>query len=343
MSRARWRIGAIARQPGAVDVDVEAALWLERLAGEPGDALRARFEQWRESDPAHEAALARVEAAGAAALALADAPEILALRHQTLTRIVVAPRRWGLAAAAAVAALLLVPVATGLWPAADAPPAPEAAAAEPSIYRTGVGERLTVALADGSTVVLNTSSRLRVAFTEGERRLVLEAGQALFEVAKDKTRPFIVAAGDRIVTATGTAFDVKLGRQSVEVKLIEGEVTVAPASRKEAAAVMRMKPNEVLVASAGTMAVKSVPDIAQAVSWRDGLVVFENERLADAVAEVNRYTRRPIQLAGAEIGELRVSGAFRTGETDAFVEALELGFGVEVRESGPERVVLAAR
>ena len=327
------------------DTRETAALWHERLEAGASQSLHAAFAQWRTCEPEHDEAFTQIEAAHDAAKRLAGSPDILALRHETLTRLVMSPRRepWRAMLAAGIAAVIIGSASLIAWRLDGGSPSAEAAVLEPSVYRTGVGERLTITLADGSTATLNTASQLRVRYTSAERRLVLEAGQAFFEVAKGQSRPFIVVAGDRLVTAHGTEFDVRLDTGSLEVALLEGAVSVAPSTADRSAVVTRLKPNELLVASGTTTSVRTIDDAARLTSWRDGLILFEDDRLADAVAEMNRYSMRPIMLADPKVGDMRISGAFHTGGTDAFVEALELGFEVKIVEDGKERIVLASR
>ncbi|WP_198526918.1 FecR domain-containing protein, partial [Sphingomonas sp. Ant20] len=128
---------------------------------------------------------------------------------------------WMLAAAAC--ATVVAPLA--LWRFADDTPAVQVA--ETPVYRTATRQRLMVTLSDGSRLTLDTDTRVRMAYTRTERRLVLERGQALFEVAKHQTRPFVVTAGAQAVTAHGTAFDVRLETSAVRVALLEGLVSVA--------------------------------------------------------------------------------------------------------------------
>ncbi|MDT9600663.1 FecR family protein [Sphingosinicella rhizophila] len=330
----------------------QAAGWFDRLRADGlGDQERLQFESWRSADPAHALAFAEVEAAHGTAAALADSNEMLALRHETLSRLVMkqpATRRRG-AIAAGFAAVLALGLGWVTWPSGQGstPPA-ELAANSPGVYETAVGDRLSARLDDGSTIILNTGSRVRVAYGAAERRLVLEKGQALFEVAKGRKRPFIVQAGDQIVTAHGTAFDVRLEGPTanpgarVKVALIEGSVTVANRAQPRARPTP-LRPNEILVAAGAQMRVSYFAEAEQVTSWRDGLVIFEDESLAEAVAEMNRYVRQPIVLGDEKVGAVRISGAFRTGESQAFVEALQMSFPVRVAQHSPERIVLVAR
>jgi transmembrane sensor len=198
---------------------------------------------------------------------------------------------------------------------------------------------VTVALADGSTAVLDTASRLRVDYTGQARGLTLEAGQAYFEVAKGQPRPFVVDAGDRRITAHGTAFDVRLGPQQVKVSLIEGQVSVRDTAAKDGDEI-RLKPNEVLVAHGETTSVRAIGNAASVSAWRDGFVMFEDASLTEAAAEMNRYVDQPRIVVQPDVAQLRLSGAFRTGQTTAFVDALQKGFPVAVMDRSPGRIVL---
>lgn len=326
----------------------QAAHWFDLWSGGSlSREQREEFERWRQS-PANSLAFAEVEAAHAEARQMADLPDMLALRHEALSRIVVphARRRrraWiGGAIAASLAAAAIGVTAWQGVPDFDAPSTPAAAVA-PALYRTAIGEQLTIALPDGSSVTLNTASRLRLAYSGRERRLILEQGQALFRVAKGEARPFVVQALDRIVTAHGTTFDVRIAEgRRVKVALIEGVVSVAKAAAPRVDAT-ELRPNDILTASADEVKVAREPEIDKEVSWRDGLIIFEDDSLAEATAEVNRYIRVPIVLQDDQLRGIRVSGAFRTGETRAFVEALEMSFPVRVIERRPDRIVLAYR
>lgn len=325
----------------------QAAAWFDRMsAGSLTEAERRRFEDWRTGNPAHALAYAEIEAAHATARAFAGSNEMLALRQETLSGIVVrrAARPWRLAVAAGIAALLVAAVSllllrTPVIP-VDAPV--QIAQHVPQSYRTDIGERLAATLPDGSRIVLNTDSRVRLAYTGTERRLILERGQALFEVAHGEARPFVVLAAGQLITATGTVFDVRIERgDAVKVSLVEGRVLVR--ADRVGAPTTALQPNEILVAASSAATVTREPEIERTVSWRNGLLIFEDDSLADAVAEMNRYVRRPIILQDDQVRRLRISGAFRTGETDTFIEAIQLTFPVRVVERRGDAIVLASR
>lgn len=272
----------------------------------------------------------------------AGAPEIRALREETLDRVRHRASRpvplWRTAAPLAASVLLMLGI--GGWFAsenlvdrltlAETPPAGER-------IHTAIGQRAEVTLADGSKLVLNTDSEAKVLFDEKTRRIELLRGQAWFEVAKDQQRPFVVAAAGQEITALGTAFDVRIDRGRLEVMLVEGRVRVArlvprgePASVPEA---VMLAPRQMLFVRADGLDVRRLADTARFEGWRSGLLIFEDQPLAEAVGEFNRYVARPLRVADADTGAIRISGAFRIGDDRAFLGALSAGFGVEAQVS----------
>ena len=333
-------------EPSDLQLLEQAASWFDRIStGTCPVSESAEFERWRAMSPAHGLAFAEIEAAHAEARAAADSGAMLALRHEALSRFIM-PRVRGkrrFAIGGAIAASLVAVAGTWAFTGLSQNKAEEAASATAPVFRTAIGERLTVALPDGSSATLNTASRLQLAYSSGERRLILQQGQALFRVAKGQARPFIVQALDRIVTAHGTLFDVRIEPdKKVKVALLEGEVSVASAYATASPA-MQLRPKDVLVASTNHVEVSREAEIEKEISWREGLIIFEDESLADAVAEVNRYVRNPIVLQDERLRQIRVSGAFRAGETAAFVEALQLSFPVRVAKRDNDQIVLAYR
>jgi transmembrane sensor len=239
-------------------------------------------------------------------------------------------------------------------------------------YETATGERLAFTLNDGSQVTLDTQSELKVSFSPAERSVRLMRGQAFFEVAKDPQRPFIVEARNRRFVAVGTAFDVRVDGDQVRVIMVEGTVRVegrapevaatnAPGAptqpptsgiagraanrdvlRSESPAVTTITAGEQFITDAEREDHVRAADPERSMSWRRGQLVFDNTRLADAVAEVNRYSEAKIELADPDLGNLRLSGAFATGRPTVFVEAVTTYFPVRVTRSDDRAIVLGS-
>lgn len=323
----------------ADDTAVVASRWYYRLRARhtPGD--RTASEKWRMIDPSHAAAFARVERGAELVRDVKDSPEIRALRNETLNRLAMdrahRAQRW--LVAAGIAVTLGIGSFWGLSQRTDllggAPSTPQIAAADFHTYHTRLGERMSVTLADGSVVHLNTQSTVRVSYTPEERRLTLEGGQALFEVAKAPQRPFIVTAGDRTVTALGTKFDVRLDQSRLQIALVEGAVVVRNGS-SPAAVSTTLKPNEVMRLAGNQVSLTQFSNLRSFISWKDGLVMFENTPLVEAVDELNRYTPRPIVIGDAKAGSIKISGSFPTDKTANFLEAVQFLFPIKVLDDG---------
>jgi len=218
------------------------------------------------------------------------------------------------------------------------------------MYATGVGEQRLVVLDDGSRMSLNTDTRVRVQTDEAHRRVSIESGEALFEVAQDPGRPFVVRAADSEVVALGTVFAVRLAGigglvdDGLAVTLIEGRVAVRPAAadRRQGIAPAKevlMQPGERMRLAradrAGGPVTQKVdrPRIDQMVAWKRSEVVFDDVPLAEAVAEMNRYNRVPITLSGSgRLAGLRVSGLYRAGDSAGFARAVAALHGLRALE-----------
>jgi transmembrane sensor len=207
----------------------------------------------------------------------------------------------------------------------------------PTVYETRIGERRTVMLADGSRVTLDTASKVAVRLDRNRRSITLAEGQALFDVEHDRSRPFVVTAGDARVTALGTRFDVRLSGQGARVTLVEGRVAVETYGARPKR--WTLAPDQRIVTTSKNPA-PARTDAASAVSWASGRLTFDNTPVSVAVAEVNRYTMTPIRLEAQAIAQVPVSGVFDTGDVEGFVAALQDLYGVEVRRGQAGGVVL---
>jgi transmembrane sensor len=330
-----------------------AADWDIRLRSAACTAAdREAFADWCAADPAHADAFDGLQL-GIQGLkeAYAASPRLRAMRDQARS-LRPAPQPWRIAATVAAATLAAGAlggfILTHQGQQGSSLATMELPRGAPSVYQTAVGERTAVTLSDGSVVTLNTRSRLVVNYTPGRRDVTLVAGQALFQVAHNTARPFVVTAGSRQVTAVGTAFDVRLDRKQVRVTLIEGKVKVEPAKSSIWRALpmgeRQLTAGQELVASNLSPAVSVAPaNIATETSWRQGVVVFNDTPLADAVAEINRYSPDPITVGDRDLGQLRINGRFRTNEPAAFLGAVVAYFPVEAHRTPDGETVLTGR
>ncbi len=321
--------------------EAAAAFWFARLRSDSaGRSDRARFVRWLNEDEAHREAYAEYESFWIAIGCAAADPAIVAMRREALSA---APDRSGLhwTAIGSIAATLLLAflAASFLLRSPVVTPSP----VEPDVQlasrssdlnriQTAVGQRSAVTLDDGSVVELNTDSLIDVNYGERLRQVRLVRGQALFEVAHDSTRPFVVeAAGQRII-AIGTAFDVRVGPEGMQVTLVEGKVAVEPVAKAETPAKRRMlAPGEQLVARADRPVVVLAANVGETVSWRTGRLIFTDDPLGQVVDEINRYSTRKVVLSDPTLADLRVSGVFRAGSIDNFATAMEAAFPVAAK------------
>lgn len=281
------------------------------------------FSAWR-ADPANRAEYERIDDISRGLQALSDDPDIRLATAEALARGPERPRprqrssarRAGPIIGALVAASLIASLASVFL------------STRPT-YQTRVGETFSARLADGSRITLDTDSRVRVRYAQGERRIELLRGQALFEVAHDAARPFIVAAGDTRVRATGTRFEVRKIGQDVRVTLTQGSVEVKDSDAR--ATTWRLSPGQAL-ALTPTSAARAQPvqvDARAATSWTAGELTFQDVTLAEAVEELNRYSRDKIILADDAPRSTRVTGVFPAGAHDDFIAAAASLYGLE--------------
>ena len=231
-------------------------------------------------------------------------------------------------------------------------------------YATAVGEQKVVELSDGSLVTLNTNSQLIVDFSHNNRRTVLDYGEAFFDVAPNPARPFNVELGQRAITVLGTKFNVKKIRGGeVKVAVMEGEVAIhrkedkvsksAPllsiqkseqAQSLPAPDQYRIKGGSVVVLKEADYAMSAwLPsDIDNIQSWRQGVVRFDSQPLANVVKEINRYTEKKILVEDVSAMALEVNAVLRLDRLDSILDGLERTLPIEVTRH-TDHVVIAMR
>lgn len=343
--------GNIVSFPNSETLEAEAAAWLVRLDRDDVDpADQVAFEQWYLSSQQHQEAFKQVSQMWDGLECLADLRQLKNAATSTPTlleraglemkhRFAVAA---GFAAVAATSALLFVSP-----PSYFSGPSHEKAV----IHRTVVGTQKTVTLSDGSDLLLNTDSRVEVSFTRNSRSVILEQGEVHFTVAADKSRPFSVYVDNRVVRAVGTAFVVHRRERDIEVTVTEGDVELFDRLAEAEHEPVSITQPEVISLTAGENAVigdtvKDVtvvpePEMNRKLAWRQGLLAFGGEPLAEVVAEVSRYTDLEIIISDPVLEELRFGGFLKVGNVDTLFNALEQSFGVRVERHGGSKVYLS--
>lgn len=321
----------IHRLPDIKEVEREASEWVARLDAEDVSAEdRARFEVWRHSHPLH--ARTYEELLGTWRELTAAAPLIQSAsrtRSQEQPRVANAPQRWRKLAMAA--SVMIAAVWLGFY---------LHSLTTEATYQTALGERATISLPDGSTLQLNSDSRVRVDYSLRSRVIHLQRGEAIFEVAHNNNRPFWVTTGSSWVRAVGTAFGVYLNRKGVRVTVHEGVVKLGTADGLLPATLSAGDQAD-LDGRVTTTRKLSAQELARAAAWREGWVYVENDTLCDVIAELNRYTPCQLVLEDAQLCSLSVGGAFQANPrgAEALLRMLEMNFGARIRR-GPDRAYI---
>lgn len=300
-------------RPGQRDTHTaraEAAAWLARLRSEERTAEDEQgFRAWLAESEAHRAAFEVTngvfEMAGAAQGRIVRTQ----VRHVSRRHVL----RTGVGLAAASVAGIVFYLRSG------------------TTYATEIGEQRDVALEDGTLVRLDTDSEIHVSMSEERRRVNLRRGRAHFQVAEDSTRPFQVIARDQVVTASRGEFDVSHDGVLVSVLLQAGPVQVA--NEKAAAGITAPRtiiPGQLVVFAEDRLVRDEQPEMERAVAWRYGRLELFKETLAEAVAQMNRYTHRPIVILDPAIAQLRISGNYSVGDAQAFATSISVLLPVEV-------------
>ncbi len=323
---------------GGGDPHAQAARWWSRMHGPEADASRSAFEAWRRADTRNDAEYAALERTWALAARLGST-EIG--RSRTIARN---PRQLAWAtppritvATAAIAAIVLLIV---LWPGGTTT-RPVAATA----HATAVGEIKTFRLPDGSSVTLDTDSRLQVAFDDTVRKVKLERGRARFDVVPDPKRTFLVEAGGTILSAQDAGFDVRATPGEVCLSTLRGLVDVRPrpADRDMRAGLRFAAGQTMRFGTSGAPLVPRAPAGKGSERWVSGMLVYQSAPLSAVLEETNRYARRRIVLGEPALGDLRVTGAFRPLPVEQLAASLAAAFDLEVRNDGQGPLILARR
>lgn len=284
----------------------EALAWFARLQdSEASVAERKAFQSWYAAKPENAEAYARVEKLwNSPPLSEALARFPAAVPPAAARNRLRSPGRW----AAAASVLLLagwILAASGLidrWR-AD--------------YTTVAGEQRRVALADGSTVILNTDSALALDFNDDRRGVRLLAGEAYFEVHPDSARPFVVSTDNATVRVVGTRFAVRSG-ETTSVAVDSGIVACGNGQGTS----VQVTAGQRVSISKETVTPPEAIDSGNTFAWLRGRLIFKDRPLADVLDELDRYHPGLIVIAGAKLGNSRVTGNYKLDDTAAVVRAL---------------------
>ncbi|RZF65430.1 DUF4880 domain-containing protein [Sphingomonas populi] len=320
-------------RPSLTDMRDEANAWVARMdQGNWSPTDEARLQDWLAVDPSRHGALLQAQAMWTMLRPTAEpparhndvpdlgAPNTDGIRSRRLPsrRAVIAGGGTALAASLVGGTVLLRPR---------------------TVLRTDLGEIRHVPLDDGSIASLNTGSEVDVMFRRNRRDIRLTQGEAWFQVAKNRARPFLVESGPIRVLAVGTAFSVRRREAGADVVVTEGVVEIW-SEDVSAKRTRLVEGQSVFMADTA-----QVHDIAVAttssdhtLAWRSGRIELVDEPLADAISEFNRYNRRRLVLLDPQIAGKRLDGFFRTDDIDGFARAVNASFDVPVDFSRADEI-----
>ena len=382
----QWRREIASRgqeSPMSIQVESEAANWLAEIqTGESSSRARERLSGWRSSEPLYStpcwlrasreharayveqrelwevarrydsARTLDVESLLAAARPEARVIPIMRPRSTQPRGASVAMREYraransGRLPRVATAALAVV-ILAGLLGGSLYPAGPQECS-------TGIGEQRTVTLPDGSSVRLDGDSRIRVQFSGHDRRIDLLKGQALFKVAKNAERPFVVVSGGTRIRDVGTRFNVNRMRSETVVTVLEGRVAVTCPRSSNAVPPSAPAISSPIEVGAGEQ-VAVMPDViprprparlAAATAWTHNMLIFDPTPLGQAAEEFNRFSTRQLVIDGMQLQNLPVYGVFNAldpASLPRFVRFLRVLPGIRIIEAGDRIIVTQAR
>ena len=340
----------------ATDIPGEAAAWLVRLEGQTSPEMWDRFQAWLDADRRHQAAFIRLRTAwthcdrfkqlrpadgrvdrnllahsyGLTQLATGESPADpaeAAADEAAEAQLAMDRRRWLMYVGATAAATAGVGMLGWL----------SAEHRRWTYFETDVGGNRKAVLADRSEVLLNTDSRLRVRLGSGRRDGELIRGEAYFNVAHDKLRPFYVKAARTLVCAMGTAFSVRIHEdRSVQVLVADGRVAIGPTDPMATGAPVladsapQASGGDSVEVGPNSVIIKQQPRgyVTRKLAWTAGNISFDGETLTEAVREFNRYNRRHLVIVDPAIAQMKVGGSFEAQDPESFAATLEKHFGV---------------
>jgi transmembrane sensor len=331
------------------DVIAEASSWVViKRSGDMTAEQRASLEAWLSESSGHAKALAEIEAIASSAASLKSLASLAPSSPKRYdNRLRTSRRAWSrrissrpalsamVGIAASVAAVMLV-MPNLIWPDLD--------------VSTGIAETRILVLKDGSRLTIGPKSRVRVRLVADKRYVELAAGEAFFEVVHDINRPFIVSAGDTRVSVLGTKFDVSHNAATVSTGVLEGRVQVeedAPLFRRTAKYLLNANQKIDTRANVTLLDRPSGAAVMRAVTspgeWREGRLTYSDARLADVVADLNRYYAPGIKLADAKVGEMRLTTTFKRTEISTFFSNLPMTLPVAISRDETGTIIIAQR
>lgn len=304
------------QRESAVAIDDAAMVWAARIDRGLSPEEEAQLARWTSNDSRRTGALARAMAANS----YFDRAAALGAGFQPAPKPALSRRKFFLGGVGVLAASVVGGIGLALL-------------SRPERIGTAMGDVRRVAMPEGSAITLNTDSAIEPLFDDDARRVTLVRGEALFDVAKDRARPFTVQAGDTVVRAIGTSFTVRLHKDGrVGVVVYEGVVEVRREDQPplRLAAGFATQPGDSREMRARPV---SVAELDRTLAWRNGRLDLTGLTLGEAAAEFARYSPYRIHIPSPMVAQMRVTGVYSTTDPRGFARAATLSLGLVARES----------
>jgi len=365
--------------PDRQAIEEEAGAWLIKLDGDgaPSAEELASLREWLERSPVHREKLVNLADFWGKINVLTELAVPLGTPEGRANRSFIESLRhaipqFGRAVFVTAVFVISIGIAATFWL------RPNPFLSSNGLYATTVGQQQSTTLADGSVVLLNTDSQIKVGYNNEYRNLRLLQGEAHFTVAKNDARPFRVYAGNGMVQAVGTAFSVYLKDHTIDVTVTEGEVELASVNRPgtnrlpqpgtppgtdqssgsnaivdsgfvETLGTIRAGESATLqsfldadiASTINAIETIKAQEMAKRLSWREGILTFSGDPLEVVVDEISRYTTVSIKITDPVVRATRIGGRFPIGETDAMFDYLEANFGLQVTRLSHDRVLVS--
>ena len=321
--------------PDHENIEIEASAWIAQIdSGKMSKGDLSELKEWIGRSPSHKQAFQKL---AKNTLEIQGATENLFLEKRAKKK---KHHRLALPVMGAMAAAIILALVVFSGVGVNAPNQIEK---NPIEYATAFGEQRSVTLDDGTVLNLNTKTKVNIYYNDHERRVDLLYGEAIFDVERDVLRPFEVHTDEGVVRAVGTIFSVRLTDRKVLVAVEEGVVELRKAlpissgdeltaSSTDGLALETLRAGNTLEFSKDERIVKTaeLTEIANRHLWQQGRLNFDNKPLSEVVSEITRYSDIKIVIADPALRDLKIGGTFPTGETEAFLNALELGFDLKI-------------
>ncbi|MBW8183181.1 FecR family protein [Shewanella nanhaiensis] len=327
------------------ELQEQAALWISRIDRGLSEAEKASLSKWVSESKAHQDALFEMASYWDDLSVLNELSVLFPLETAK------SKSKWQYAAIAA--SVLLLSLIGGNWLLGGQISQHIWGGGEVYTQRleSPVGKQTSFSLPDGTQVQLNTNSVVEVDYSSNYRQLTLVTGEAKFDVAKDRSKPFTVTAGVQAFTALGTVFNVqKNDEQDMELVVTHGKVLVTSVDKsleqikeslndtaeKSLPGLLVSTGEKVVIAKNISLAVETLPleQMQRDLAWQQGMLIFEGEPLSQALDDVSRYTSVKFEIVDPELSELKVAGYFKAGDVDGLLASLSSNFNiVHVKDS----------